>query len=1046
MFKPIYLLGAILGIMIYWSGPTENVKAASTHSISNTEGSLPKANSTTSASEMMLTIICDNSLDSFYLDNAGSLVLDSTALNVGAVGGVAPYSYEILPTNTFDCMSAGNVETIKIIVSDASGAMDSCEYDINILDNTTPVAKCKNNFNFGIGSNPYEELSALYFLDGKATDNCAVDSVSVSRLGGECYPGDDTSGVSIFLCCEDVDTDVEIWLEVFDESGNRFACSTIVSVHDSLPPMIEYGLPDITVSCDFFIDPKDLSPFGTVVFDPIDRDTIFLDDPLYNNMGLDALVIDNCEVLSIESDTAVDNRFNNVGDIERAIVVTDSYGRSVIVEQTITIVDLDSLELEDIIFPNDTTIVFNSCSDSIPAHMTGEPIIEADDICTMVAFEHEDLVFDSPNSGCIFVKRTWTVIDMAKYQPNANPPTGIFTNVQYITVNNTEPPIIDSITSGLDYTGVLGACDVLVEMSITAVDSCTNQEDLYFQYFIDYDRDGIIDDDGENDSLSVIAEVGDHRVIWKVEDRCGNVSKYEVDFTAREGKAPVPVCYNGLSADLSNVGTVEVWASDFDAGSYDNCTADEDLVYSFSPSITDGVITYTCEDKGQNDVTVYVTDEEGNQSLCLTTILITDNLDPCPILTPTTHKVGGLITTEEDVSIPETKISISDLIETNQQMSDEKGKFMFDAIPGQKDYVLNAQKNDQCLEGVSTLDLVLIQRHILNQEKLQSPFKLLAADVNSSGKVSASDLVELRKLILGISDSFKDSDCWIFIDKNFVFEDPKSPWDYPKGQELNTLDIDLLSTDFTAVKLGDVNGSVSNIHEISTENRSPQLIEIFTSDKVFEEGEEIEIPIYAQSHSELLALQANFSFAISDLEFIGLEGNQIEINSEIYHSSIEESLGHVTIAYSNNESVDIEANQPLFNFVFMAKNRGRLSNVFTENSTKLQGVAYDSSYEQLYLNFKFDEENLKTIELGVPSPNPFIGQTQIDLGVATSSYIEFELFNQSGTKLYGNGAFFPAGRHKLEITDEMLNGNKGVLYLHVSGPESHSVIKLIRIE
>jgi hypothetical protein len=1301
MFKPIYLLGAVLGVMIYLSSPNENYRTKYAHILSKTEGFYPKQNSTTSAEMMMPMLVDCNTLpDTFYLDSLGILVLDSVNLNLSASGGVAPYTYEVLTIDTFDCSYADSVETIKIRVTDAIGDMDSCEHEITILDSLPPVFTCPadltvdthqdsceveltfmiaapvdncdsvtldgsngpdpsgfypagieivqfvysdqygnadscsftvtvHDFNppqitcpqaatsiftcsdsiplpysdidafaaaggmifeacaldsssftvneiidssscplkiyrwyiisdtfmntdscldslfledefktlafdqitmpniilytdpgvcsadsmliqpqinktcgvtisripsgntfdidttviswiaedgcgdldtisqnvividdelpevpckkdttaIGIWSDSIVELDIPFFFNGdKAEDNCNIDSVGMNRVNEICYSSD-AIGASIFLCCSDVNQIVDIDITAFDVNGNSNTCRRTVSVHDAIAPQVFYNLPDITVSCDFYIDLKDLSPFGKVVFHEADRDTIKLDDPLYDNSKLDGLVTDNCTNLSIISDTNVDKRFNNAGDIERTIIVIDLNNDSmVMVKQTITIMDTDSLTIEDIQFPNDTTIVFNSCSDSIPAHMTGEPIIAPDDICTMVAAEYEDLVFDSPNSGCIFVKRTWTVIDMAKYQPNANPPTGIFTDVQYISVNNTEPPVIDSITTDLNYIGVQGACDVLVEMSITAMDSCTDQKDLYFQYFIDYNRDGTIEEHGENDSLSVIAEVGDHRVIWKVEDRCGNFSKYEVDFTAREGKAPVPVCYNGLSADLSDTGLVELWASEFNAGSYDNCTDPEDLVFSFTDTLNNGSITYTCADTGLNEVTVYVTDEEGNQSLCLTTILITDNLYPCPTSTKSTYRVGGIITTEDNISIPETKISISDLIETNRQMSNEKGKFMFDAMPADKDYYLEAEKNDQCLEGVSTLDLVLIQRHILNQEKLTSPYKLLAADINVSGHISASDLVDLRKLILGVNNSFENSDCWLFIDKNFVFDNPKSPWDYPKRQELNSLDIDILSSDFVAVKLGDVNNSVSNIYEVSTENRKVDVFNVSVPDFVFEEGEEIRVPVIIQNAADIIALQSNFSFANDALKLVEIENGQLNFSPDFYHETSENQLSHVTIAYSDYNHVELRDGEVLFTFVLETKSKGRLSNVFTENSTKLQSVAYDTNYEQHYLNFQFNEDNLAVMEVGVPSPNPFIGQTQINLGVATASFIELELYNQAGVKLYDNGAYFPIGRHQLEITDQMLKGGKGVFYLHISGPESHSVVKLIRIQ
>jgi Dockerin type I domain len=55
------------------------------------------------------------------------------------------------------------------------------------------------------------------------------------------------------------------------------------------------------------------------------------------------------------------------------------------------------------------------------------------------------------------------------------------------------------------------------------------------------------------------------------------------------------------------------------------------------------------------------------------------------------------------------------------------------------------------LDGVSTLDLVRIQRHILGIQPFKNKYNLAAADCNDNGSVTASDLAELRKLIMGIT-------------------------------------------------------------------------------------------------------------------------------------------------------------------------------------------------------------------------------------------------------------------------------------------------------
>lgn len=69
----------------------------------------------------------------------------------------------------------------------------------------------------------------------------------------------------------------------------------------------------------------------------------------------------------------------------------------------------------------------------------------------------------------------------------------------------------------------------------------------------------------------------------------------------------------------------------------------------------------------------------------------------------------------------------------------------------------------QPLNGVSTLDMVYILKQILGQEVFTTPAQLMAADVNNNGAITVADFVEIRKLILGITDKFSNSPSWRFI-------------------------------------------------------------------------------------------------------------------------------------------------------------------------------------------------------------------------------------------------------------------------------------------
>jgi len=56
--------------------------------------------------------------------------------------------------------------------------------------------------------------------------------------------------------------------------------------------------------------------------------------------------------------------------------------------------------------------------------------------------------------------------------------------------------------------------------------------------------------------------------------------------------------------------------------------------------------------------------------------------------------------------------------------------------------------------GISSKDLIDIQRHILGLKRFESDCRLSAADVNRDGQINGIDLVETRKLILGIYTSW----------------------------------------------------------------------------------------------------------------------------------------------------------------------------------------------------------------------------------------------------------------------------------------------------
>ena len=128
---------------------------------------------------------------------------------------------------------------------------------------------------------------------------------------------------------------------------------------------------------------------------------------------------------------------------------------------------------------------------------------------------------------------------------------------------------------------------------------------------------------------------------------------------------------------------------------------------------------------------------------------------------------------------------------------------------GYNDEVVPSRNNDP-LNGITTYDLVLISKHILGTEPFDSPYKLIAADVNMDGKVTTYDMVLIRKLILGISPQLPHGKSWRFIPQGYVFPNPQNPFNPPIPDRIivpRTNEFPYGSPHFIGIKMGDVNYS-----------------------------------------------------------------------------------------------------------------------------------------------------------------------------------------------------------------------------------------------
>lgn len=554
-----------------------------------------------------------------------------------------------------------------------------------------------------------------------------------------------------------------------------------------------------------------------------------------------------------------------------------------------------------------------------------------------------------------------------------------------------------------------------------------------------------------------------HRVVWKVYDGCGNVTSTTSYFTVQDKKAPTPYCINlstALMADPDGDGPepsmVELWACDFDYGSFDNCVAYEDLRFTFTDTPPEldpdydadlrcSSRRFTCDDLvGSTDATltipVYVWDLCGNYDFCQVNLRLVDNNPNGCVDTTGTGSIAGKIETEFGQSVENVEVLNENMFyefETSD-MTDNDGIYSFIGNEFAMDYQINAEKNDDYLNGVSTLDLVLIQRHILGLESLDSAYKMIAADANNDGSVTAIDLIELRKLILGIYDELPSNSSWRFADAAQTL-DINAPWNFDETIDIYNLSTDMIDEDFVAIKVGDVNQSVvANSAAGTTEDRSSAVVNVEFEDIAVEAGQTFDLAVTADNFNNVYGYQ--FTLASAGLELITVQSGAVNITEDNF------GVHGNAITTSWNSQTPVTAQGTLFTMTFKARTAGKVSELIDINSDITRAEAYvGSNLDIVNIDLNTGSQADVNFALYQNEPNPFTANTVIGFEMPQTADATFTILDVTGKVVKTINGNFAQGYNEIELSKSDL-GAAGVYYYQLDSGEFTATKKMIIIE
>jgi len=419
---------------------------------------------------------------------------------------------------------------------------------------------------------------------------------------------------------------------------------------------------------------------------------------------------------------------------------------------------------------------------------------------------------------------------------------------------------------------------------------------------------------------------------------------------------------------------------------------------------------FTCGDIGIQEVFLSGITAANESFSCGVNVWVYDSVRLCGDTIITPRAIGGKILTEKNEAVPNIAIGLSSGSVNYFRGSDESGHFYFENFE-LENYNLRPDYpfENNVRNGVSTLDVLFLQKHVLGLKKFDSPYQIIAADVNSSGEITAYDMLLLRQLILSVIDEFPNTPSWKFIDASFVFDEEIDPL----LQEIPTsISLDMtklgpqLDNRFIAVKIGDLNNSVNFGN--AAQGRSTQVnsspIFSLNNDKLTK-GAVVEIPFTIAQNITTEGLQFSLEYDESKLTFVDIT-SELAISDNNYLVKD----GVLTFSWTATEQVSFAVGEVPFKFTFIAKESGLLVEAIGLTKKPVAAEIYSNNFTVIPFSIDWQKSiNTNTFQSFDNYPNPFSTHTTIPFYLPQSSTILLQIFDANGRIVLEDKKFFDAG-------------------------------------
>lgn len=785
-----------------------------------------------------------------------------------------------------------------------------------------------------------------------------------------------------------------------DSCGNKDSCTTKVTVIENVPPQITCPH-DTLVPCS--VNTNDLSQFGQPQFS------------------------DNCPNPTLKDSVIRNQNICGIGTITRIFTVTDASGNTASCSQIITVENPNPLDSLDINWPT-SPVTVEECDDIDPS-ILGMPTIDtAGATCFRARITYADSNLCKITQTCE-IQRTWTVFDSCTNEA--------IEYIQTIIRNDTLPP------------SIMGVRDTTLYASDT---SCNNY--VFMKAFSgDCDSNLVVITNnspyGANmfEDASGFYPFGTTTVTFTATDACCNQATKTILITVLDTIKPEFTCRK-VVRKITDTECATFNARDFVRNATDNCSDSATIMVSFDINdFMDTTFMICCDSimfgEYTGERTVYFKDEAGNIDSCVTLFQAVDEDSICNNTFNFAH-VRGLIESRRKLSMSEIPVQLI----SNNTLSAEtngNGRYSFMNMPLGGSYQVKPLYDFNHLDGVTTFDIVQIQKHILGIKEFDDPLKYVAADVNNNKRVTGSDISEIRKLILGIQSSFTNNTSWRFITKSYSFQDPYNPLaeNFEEAFEIQKLNRNYYA-DFVGIKIGDIDDSNHQFGLASTTTRSKNIESISMMDAELQKAESyvIEVPFASIRNWDGVQIALQFDRAVCNIEELVFDNSNLikpENVNLLDNGVVVLSWADVSHRWTKEDNASLKVKIKL-------QSNAKLSNILSILNNGFLSECYTVSGESKSLQLEFNSDAFSDdLRLYQNIPNPFQHATVVPFFINYNAHITCTVTDMNGKTVYVESGNYDKGYHEINIQKKQLPSS-GIYYYHLQTDKNRVFRRMILID